>query len=214
MQSNEALEIILEIAKSLKYDPKLNERYLHHYFSSRINNKHNLKGLTENNKEITLHPEWPTWKKETNLEYRKYKKENGFKPNKNGRAGFIDFAIGDYMEPNLGIEFTLNQHGWSSEAIVGDFLKMMDRKNPFKMAISYNVIFRKEKLVKGGNLEKLKASMNNTVKEAIDGLNNDVCNNSRELYLIVTEIDKDNQRRHWHYDRENEKFKDGLPVIA
>ena len=80
-----------------------------------------------------MHPEWPTFKKGTGLKYSKYKKINGkYQPYEEGSAGFIDFAIGDYNEPEIGIEFSL-KYGWSNEAIVYDFLKLLDKNNPFKL---------------------------------------------------------------------------------
>jgi hypothetical protein len=215
MQANDVLKIILEIAKSLKYHGlMLNERYLHHYFSHQLQDKHKLLNLTGSNAVISLHPEWPTYKKQTNLVYGRYKKENKIHlPNKNGGAGFIDFAIGSYDNPEIGIEFSL-KYGWSNEEIVYDFLKLLDKKNPFNISISFNVIFREGKLVKGGYLRNLEEHMNNAYREAVSRLNNDICDDSRELYLILTEIDRDNNRRHWYYDRTSSRFKEGLPVIA
>lgn len=215
LKTKDVLKVILDIAQSVKYSGlMLNERYLHHFFSHLLQQKYNLLNLTGDYTAITLHPEWPTYKEQTRLVYGRYRRENGiYKPNATGTAGFIDFAIGDYNKPDIGIEFTL-KYKWSNEEIVYDFLKLMDRKNSFKMAISYNVIFREKNLVKGGYLEKLKERMNNAVREAVNRLNNNAYDNSRELYFIVTEIDKDNNRRHWHYDRTNSRFEDGLPIIA
>jgi len=110
------------------------------------------------------------------------------------------------------IEFSL-KYGWSNEEIVYDFLKLSDKKNPFKAAISFNVIFRKGRLVKGKSLRNLEEHMNEAFKEAVNRLNNERWDTSRELYLIVTEIDKNNNRRLWYYDRASSKFKKGLPVI-
>lgn len=191
----------------------LNERYLHHFFSHLLQDKHNLLDLTGGKGVISLHPEWPTYKKQTNLFYGRYKKENGkYKPNVDGTAGFIDFAIGDYRKPDIGIEFSL-KYGWSNEEIVYDFLKLLDEKNPFNASISFNVILREGKLVKGKSLRNLEEHMNEAFREAVNRLNNERCDPSRELHLIVTEIDKDNNRRLWHYDRASSKFRKGLPVI-
>jgi len=209
------LKNILDIANSIKYSgPMLNERYLHHYFSHKLQDKHKILNLTNNKTEITLHPEWPTYKKATCLNYGRYKKVNKktYQPNKNGIAGFVDFAIGDYNKPHIGIEFSL-KYGWSNEEIIFDLLKLMDRKNPFKMVISFNVIFREMNLVKGGYLKDLKEHMNKAVKEAIRRLKNDTCDNSRELYFIVTEIDKNNNKRPWYYNRKNGRFEEGLPKL-
>ena len=215
LRIKDALKVILEIAQSTKYRGlMLNERYLHHLFSHLLQQKYNLLNLTEDNGAIILHPEWPTYKKQTGLVYGRYRRENGkYKPNVNGTAGFIDFAIGDYDKPDFGIEFSL-KYGWSKEEIAFDFLKLLDKKNPFNASISFNIIFRQRRLVKGGRLRDLEKHMNNAYGEAVKRLNNDVCDNSRELYLIVSEMDKHNNRRHWHYDRIRSRFKGGLPVLA
>lgn len=215
LKTKDVLKVILEIAQSIKYSGlMLNERYLHHFFSRLLQEKYNLLNLTGDNGAITLHPEWPTYKKQTGLSFGRYKKENDiYKPNANGTAGFIDFAIGDYNKPAIGVEFTL-KYGWSNEEIVYDFLKLLDKKNPFNISISFNVIFREGKLVKGGYLRNLEGHMNDAFREAANRLKDEVCDNSREIYLTVTEIDKDNNRRHWHYDRTSSRFKNGLPVIA
>lgn len=208
------LEEVLRIAQSILYSgPMLNERYLHHFFSHLLQDKRNLLNLTGDKKSIILHPEWPTYKKQTGLRYGRYRRENGkYKPNEDGSAGFIDFAIGDYNEPHIGIEFSL-KYGWSNEEIVYDFLKLLDKKNPFGVSISFNVIFRQRRLPKGGYLRDLEEHMNEAFREAVNRLNNEKCDDSRELYFIITEIDKGNNRRHWHYDRTSNKFKKGLPVI-
>ncbi|MCD6506565.1 hypothetical protein J7M22_08050, partial [Candidatus Poribacteria bacterium] len=123
----DVLKVILEIAQSIKYGGlMLNERYLHHFFSHILQKKYNMLNLSGDNGNITLHPEWPTYKEQTKLDYGRYKKVNGkYYPDKNGTAGFIDFAIGDYNKPDIGIEFSL-KYGWSHEEIVYDFLKLLD----------------------------------------------------------------------------------------
>jgi len=211
----DVLKVILEIAKSIKYDGlMLNERYLHHFFSHLLQEKYNLLNLTGDSSAITLHPEWPTYKEQTGLTFGRYKKKNSiYTPDASGTARFIDFTIGDYKEPDIGIEFSL-KYGWSHKEILFDFVKLLDKKNPFKASISFNIIFRTKKLVKKGNLKDLEKHMNMAYKEAVNLLKNDICDDSRELYLIVTEIDEDNNRRHWHYDRTSSIFEEELPVIA
>jgi hypothetical protein len=128
-KSQEVVELCLEIANSIKHRGlMLNERYLHHYFSHLLQEKWNLMNLTDTKEEIELHPEWPTYKKQTNLCYGQYVKEGGkYLPSKNGTAGFIDFAVGNYKKPYIGIEFSL-KYGWSNEEIVYDFLKLLDTR--------------------------------------------------------------------------------------
>ncbi|MCJ7631187.1 hypothetical protein MUP77_02120 [Candidatus Bathyarchaeota archaeon] len=215
MTTRDVLKIVSNIAQSLKHSElRLNERYLHHFFSHVLQENYNILDLTSDTGLITLHPEWPTYKKQTRLFFGRYKEENGkYKVDANGKAGFIDFAIGDYMEPNIGIEFSL-KYSWSNEDIIYDFLKLLDKKNPFRTSISFNVLFRKEGLSKGKHLANLEEHINGAFREAVNRLNGETCNTSRELYFIVTEIDKKNNRRHWHYDRESSEFRIGLPVAA
>jgi len=106
------VKIIIEIAESMQYGgPILNERYLHHFFSHRLQEWKALMDLTGDPRCLTLRPEWPTYKKGTGLYYRRYRRgEDGkYRPDPSGRAGFIDFAIGRYEKPEIGVEFTLNR---------------------------------------------------------------------------------------------------------
>ncbi len=106
-KTKDVLKVILEIAQSIKYKGlMLNERYLHHFFSHLLQEKDKSLNLFGNKKEISLHPEWPTYKKQTKLTFGRYKNENGiYISDANGTAGFIDFAVGDYKKPDIGIEF-------------------------------------------------------------------------------------------------------------
>lgn len=219
-ERNEIARIVLMIAEDAKnVGFMLNERYVHHWFSYLLRIQPEPLGskmldLSENNATITLHPEWPTYKRQTGLNYGRYRKQNReFKPNPEGTAGFIDFAIGDYEKPEIGLEFSLKV-GWSNEEIVYDFLKLLDRKNPFKTSISLNMIIRKDKLSRGGYLEDLQSHINEAYKEAVRRLGGDVvAPDERDLYLIVTEIAQDNSRRHWHLDKTSNRFEIGLPKI-
>lgn len=145
------------VAESIQHDGlMLNERYLHHHFSHLIQKKHDPLNLRGDKRAIVLHPEWPTYKKQTGLCYGRNRRENGkYRPNTEGTAGFIDFAVGSYYEPHIGIEFSL-KYGWSNEDIIYDFLKLLDRQNPFKTSVSLNLIFRNWGLVRGRSLEVLK----------------------------------------------------------
>jgi len=194
--TNDVLKIILDIAESIKYRDVYNERYLHHFFSHMLQDNYNLLNLTDDG-EITLHPEWPINKMKTGIEYGIGK-------------GNIDFAIGNYKKPDIGIEFTLKD-GWSHDEVVGDFIKLLDKSIPFSVSISFNLIIRQDKLVEKGWLRDLVEHMNRGYTDAVNQLNNKY-DESRELYLIVTEIDKKN-RRHWHFDKKSAEFKLGLPEL-
>jgi hypothetical protein len=209
LRTEDVLEVILRIAHSIKHSGLiLNERYLHHFFSHFLQKKHDLLNLA-GDKRVTLHPEWPTFNKQTRLLYGRYKKENGkYKPNPNGTAGFIDFAIGNYYEPNIGIEFTL-KYEWSHEEITYDFLKLLDKRNPFKISISFNVIFRHLRLVKDRSLRNLEERMNEAFRDAVKRLKSSI-DTSREIYFLIAEVDETDNRRFWHYNKVNDNFESGL----
>ena len=203
------LHIVLDLAQSIKnHGGMLNERYLHHDFTHQLQNKYDLLNLTNEKTKIILHPEWPTYKKQTDLKYGRYKKNKETKqylPDEKGTAGFIDFAIGDYKAPYIGIEFLMS-FGWSSEDAIFDFIKLLDKQNPFGVAISLIVILRDNKLTKNKDLENLEKAMNMAYEEALSRLGDNACDASRELYFIVVEIDKNNKRQFWHLERNNNAF--------
>jgi hypothetical protein len=208
------LEIIYDIAESINNNDMLNERYLHHLFSHQIQEKTNLIVYSKDESIINLHPEWATWKKKTNIYYSRYLGTNKvYYPDSNGGPGFIDFAIGSYKKPDIGIEFTLNEK-WKQEDIVYDFLKMLDGNSPFTFTISFNVLFRRGELSKGKHLINLKNKMNDAYTEAVKRLKDDVCDDSRNYYFILSEIAKDNSRRHWHYNKRIQGFREGFPDIG
>lgn len=206
---NDVLTILGEIATSIQYNGFiLNERYLHHYFSHQIQEKYSIMNLLEQKTILKLHPEWPTYKETTQISYGRYKKkEKCYQPDPNGTAGFIDFAIGDYNKPTIGIEFSL-KYSWANEEIVYDFLKMLDSKNPFFASISWNIIFRKNGLARRGDLSNLETHMDDAYKEAIDRLGKNVCEfSTRKIYFMIIEIDQNNRRRCWAFDPTERRFK-------
>src|SRR5207245_9626176 len=93
-------------------------------------------------RDVYLHAEWTTCKEGTGQHYGRYRNVNGhYMPHREGKAGFIDLAIGPYLQPSGAVEFSL-KYGWCHEEIAYDFLKLMDPANPFLMSISFNVILR------------------------------------------------------------------------
>jgi hypothetical protein len=205
---------VLKICESMGHaGPMLNERYLHHCFSHRVQGEGNALDLSSGPGGFSLHPEWPTCKKSTGLACGRYKFVEGrYMPDPAGGAGFIDFALGRYERPDIGVEFSL-KHGWSQEEVVFDFLKVMDGKNPFKVGVSGNVILRKGGLSSGKWLERLEERVVGAYEEAVHRLGADVCAGSRELYLLVSEIGRDSERRHWHLERSSGTFARGLPPV-
>jgi hypothetical protein len=190
----------------------LNERYVHHYFSHRIQEKYGLLCLDEKDAVLGLHPEWPTYKKATCLNYGRYhRKEGKYMPSESGgKGGWLDFAIGEYKRPLIAVEFSLKQ-SWGHEEAVFDYIKLLDARNPFNTSVSHNLIFRQRPMVRGASLKDLEEHMDRAYGEAVRRLGVNVCDSSRALCFIVTEVGKDDRRQHWHFDRTSRGFKEGLP---
>lgn len=188
-----------------------NERYLHHYYSKNIQEFFNID--FRNLRESQLHPEYPTYKNSTRIFYSKYRKndENKYIIAKNddkGSSGFIDFAIGDYKEPEFAIEFT-SKYGFSSEDLTFDFLKLLDSNNrPFKGVISFNLIYREKELSKYGRKDNIEKALENIRAEILDksrGRNLDIAENRIYLFWII-EIDENGKKRSWFCTDINKKF--------
>jgi hypothetical protein len=193
-----------------------NERYLHHYLSNILQKKHKI--VYEKLFESRLHPEWPTYKEQTKLNYGRYKfikdkKEYSILVN-NGTAGFIDFAIGDYNKPEIGIELT-SKFGWNNEEIIYDFMKLLDRRNPFKKVLSFNIIYRENMLVKGKNLINLENKIDQTIgivkKRLGSYFNEDI-----EIFFWIVEISKKGSKKlnSWYWDDISKtSFQNSMPKL-
>ncbi len=203
--------IICNIAKNVVNNQKnllmFNERYLHHYFSKEVQNNGIDLNICGGN--IMIFPEWPTFKKYREKNFAKYKcikekannEENIKKKciptkdiNKNyGSAGFIDFAIGSYNAPKIGIEFKYLTD-WNNEAVTFDFLKLADKRNPFEVAIWFGLIFREN----GFSKKLTEKIFRSAFCEALDRLNNIEDNKKRTLertmFICALEVDNNNKR--------------------
>ncbi|MDD4792936.1 MAG: hypothetical protein PHP20_07715 [Firmicutes bacterium] len=195
----------------------LDKSYLQHYLSAILNWDFRLLNLTGATHPVQLHPEWPTYEEQTHLEYGRYERriedeeKSGYWPADQGTTGIIDFAIGDYERPQIGIELTM-EYGWAHERIVYDFLKLMDSRNPFRAGISYNVLLRPAGFVdRVDEPQHLLDNMNRAVEDASTRLGTRICDNERRLVFVFTETDEDARRRHWHYDQHLKTFVKGLP---
>ena len=105
--------------------------------------------------DIRLHPEWPTYKESTGLFFGRYRRINRhYYPVDDGRkGGFLDFAVGEYRQPHIGIEFTLKP-SWNNEETVYDFVKLLDGRNSsLKAVVSFDVILRCNGLPLGGYIQ-------------------------------------------------------------
>lgn len=198
------LNRLAHIADSINNDQRLNEKYLHQYFSGILQTELSAINLMEF-KSNSVYPDWPTVDDTCGVQFSKYlfdQKKKKFFKNKVGKAGIIDFAIGQYSSPETAIEFSLN-FGWENETIVFDFLKLLDPDNPFKNVYSLNIILRKKDIAKGQDYHSLLRKLNKTIKTVQERLTTHI-DPTRNYYFIVTEVSSlrnnynANFRKHWY----------------
>ena len=135
-------QIILELIDELQLiDPRvhLNERYLHHKFSFKVQK---CMPLTYDSNS-RLHPEWATYIKGIDIRNGGlyYKEGNQYKADKlKGSSGFIDFAIGNADNPDYGIEFKMSTQ-LNKEGLIYDYMKLLDGRNNIEGGISLAVYY-------------------------------------------------------------------------
>jgi len=214
------LRVIGELAAHFpNHGLMLNERYLHHVFSHALQqagtpDKVNLLDYRGPTPGITLHPEWPTYKESTGLvtggRYVRINKKT-FMPIEDGRkGGFIDFALGDYSSPEVGVEFML-QPSWSNEETVFDYMKLLDSRNSsFKHVVSFGVILRVNGLPP--DAETYRRLADKAFVEAKRRLDQFYREDGREIYFVITEV-ASGSRRHLYFDPSTGRFVScaGLP---
>ncbi len=188
----------------------MNERYFHHLFSSRLQAQGISSDITVQNSLLQLHPEWPTCKKRTGLCYAWYRRtDRKYFPKRDGsegKAGFIDFAIGKYEEPTIGTEFCISDQ-WPKERVIFNFLKLMDDRNPFKVSLSYTTISRKKNVSRGNDHSELVREMNEALTEArtrLEGKGYQI--SGRQLLFVISELGLD-KIRYWSFDNSITSFK-------
>ncbi len=192
----EILWVLAKISESIKFDEALNEYYIHHYFTYLLQSEvGNLIDL-ENPQNSILHPHWPTYKRRAHIKYSLYTfaeiREDG-----GGKSAEIDFTIGNYRTPHIGIEFKL-LFGWDIEGITFDLTKLLYIKNrPFKTVFSYNIILKNYSLTRKKYNEKVKETIPLIPFWVRRSLGEDRIDKSRKLHLIIGEISPF-ERRFWY----------------
>lgn len=137
-----------------------NERYLHHKFSHLVQKESDYEINVTDAKNL-LHPEWATSIKDVREGgfYAKVKvddkeeyeprlsRKNTKSDLEGGSPGFIDFAIGDFNNPDYAVEFKMAKN-MDAKGFVFDYMKLLDNRNKFeKEVISLSVVLgRKTKL--------------------------------------------------------------------
>ena len=225
MVEKELFYNILKILKGI-YDfepfipnPCQNERYLHHYFSHKVQELYPI--IYNDLINSKLHPEWPTFKSNV-IEFSKYKNigNNIYEINETGSEGSIDFTFGEYKYPTFAIEFSA-RYNWNGKDICYDIIKLLDSKiKCIEKSISFNIIFRDKQLP--NEYQNKKDKFINAMNKAKDNAktelekNNRLCKSEKRQYLIwVIEIAKegDLKKRSWFLRDLKNNFIEGFPDI-
>jgi hypothetical protein len=209
-----ATESVAQALRMKYFGPMLNERYLHHFLSRLLQRANPLLDLTAPADMLQLHPEWPTFKKETGICCGRYRfHDKKYMPDPDGGPGWVDFALGEYRSPAIGIEMSL-KGGWSHEEVVYDFMKLLDIRNPFRGVISLNVLLRPNGLSKGGRKDWLRQRIMDAHEEALGRLQTLLCPAERQRALLVSEV-APHESRHWYWDADAQDVIDGtdLPPV-
>jgi len=199
--TQQAIDILTGIYNLNITNPCQNERYLHHYFTKRVQEEYPID--YENISNSSLHPEWATVG-----EY--YKNDKKYHPIEKGTCGHIDFALGKYDNPDLGIEFKYCE-SWKFESIVFDFMKLLDVKNQIKTAISFSIICRRENELSNKLTGK---KINETITEVTKRLGKRLDTNRPFLFWIIEIAPNSNikQKQSWVCNHLNRKFESGIPI--
>lgn len=201
---SKTLDILTNICYLKIIKPCQNERYLHHYFTEKMQKYFPI--YLEDITKSKLHPEWAT-ANQIRINGGKYKKiGNRYEIDNDGTSGFIDFVLGDYNNPEIGIEFKSNS-SWKFESIVFDYMKLMDINNPLQTAISFSIIYREN-----GPSNKLKLDIiNKTIEEFKNRLNERLDKSRPFLFWIVEIAHKRDKINSWYCKNLEQEFKIGIP---
>ena len=185
-----------------------NERYLHHRFSYLIQSKTDYK-VHLSNEGSTFHPEWATAiKKNDDNDGNQFKEggvyalgEDGFyEPRENfdsGHAAWIDFALGDYMNPNYAVEFKMAE-GMNTKGFAFDYMKLLDNRNTIKKVISLSVVYNRKMPLDKCNNKTNANPLQKSLEAVVSKLKVD--ENNKECCFYVIQIYKGREPRMWKCD--------------
>lgn len=183
-----------------------NERYLHHRFSSEVL-RVSVAGLGEWSPAsgVGLHPEWPTYKSATAVAYGRYRKvKRRYRVDANGTGGAIDFTIGDYSKPIIGVEFKYGL-SWNAEGNTFDYMKLLDARNPFEAVAQVTVLRRRGVTLSSG--KQALAAMDDAYATAMARLKDGGRPRAkRTQWFVVVEVAKE-AKRFWLCDSVGGKFR-------
>lgn len=191
---------LMELAQSVqKNEDRLNERHIHHAFSHMMQEEDLRLGVRGT--KANFHPEWPTRKKKANIPYTIYRKTPEGRyvpadPKTRGRAGFLDFAVGKYRRPSIGIEFTLKRN-WTQEEVIYDLLKLLDPALPFELGASLNILLSEDSSSPKDSRE-IESNLRDAYRQASQRLQDEGRElDDRELFFLVVEVLDADRRTIW-----------------
>lgn len=176
MDINEVISVIINDLEGLDANRHYNERYLHHLFSHMVQEEYPISFTSG----YGLHPEWATVIKDVRPGGWYKKQEDEYCPmNKEGSAGFIDFAVGEAGNPEYAIEFKMARK-LDQEGVIFDYMKLMDGRNHFQKAISLVVYYGHKT---HSSLCEV-AALNNCLETAQKRLGKDFRNRHHQFHVV------------------------------
>lgn len=191
-----------------------NERYLHHKFSHLVQTESNYEINVTDAKSL-FHPEWATSIKGIRDGGGFYAKgENGYELRSSrkrrkddfegGSPGFIDFAIGDFDNPDYAIEFKMAKN-MDAKGFAFDYMKLLDNRNNIKEEVlSLSVVL--------GRKTKLETKeLNDNLKDAKEKLGKYLSKpQDRKVLFYVIQINEREQPCKWKCENIETGFKQVL----
>jgi len=191
--------IIWELCEERKYifEAHLNERYIHHLFSRKLQNYWALR-LDQKN---LVHPEWATYIMGSPTHCGQYKKQGdkyiiiddsalAQDPDSEeikGGSGFLDFAIGKYDNPFCAVEFKFDD-SLNVRGLEFDYMKLLDSRNKIDFAISLAVVYGQSNHSGNISMDKLNSYCSN----ACNALG-DKYNSARKFKFYVLELSQNHK---------------------
>ena len=206
IKDSEVFKILKEINDSGVINACRNERYLHHYFTRKIQNTYPI--VYEDFAQCKLHPEWATLIKGIRNGGGKYKKkEKEYRIDEaDGTSGFIDFALGSYDSPEIGLEFKVCR-GWIFQSLVFDYMKLLDSVNSIEKAVSFSIIYREKNHSSELSLDKI----NETITALTDRLGCRLATSRKFLFWIIEIVPNGKKNKSWYCDNLEQKFVEKTP---
>ncbi len=211
MDVEKIIEQVINDLKTIKNPNSIhwNERYLHHKFSFLVQKESDYE-INITDAKNSFHPEWATSIKGIRDGGFYAKVENGYeiKPLRKikkddfegGRSGFIDFAIGNFDNPDYAVEFKMAKN-MNAKKVVFDYMKLLDNRNNIKEVISLSVVLgRKAKLETkdlNDNLEEAKKRLGQYISQHSD----------KKVLFFVIQINEGEQPCEWKCENIEDGFK-------